>query len=347
MTSFRQLKLARLDNAGVVLGSVDLVLPAEQRASRARMTPWAAAGSGAMAAAGGAAAAAPQVTADSVIDKVVKKDLGLLASELVEKLRVRLRPPAAHSYKLACMRKALDLRRMADTPTYEDAAFVVDPSAGGRHALGTLVHWFEQRDANEAQADDDIPTLAVAEAQFRELCKRLRAAAVLPAFRHWAGASGVVIMKDVYTMTRFSAGCEAYLHLWLNIALKTMNESVVEGMGGVWDRSSPDARHCSFPESVKEAVVAWNGPWPYHAEAVPFVNHTLNHLFGTSDWAGRFTHGDERTYRVPAWASSGGKVVGRRKEEDKGKLPSHFYDTPAPAPAPAPAPILALPLAAE
>ena len=106
--------------------------------------------------------------------------------------------------------------------------------------LGTLVHWFEQRDAKEAQPDDDIPTLAVAGAQFRELCKRLRAAALLPAFRHWAGASGVVIMKDVITMPRFSAGCEAYLHLWVNIALKTMNESVVEGMGGVWDRSSPD-----------------------------------------------------------------------------------------------------------
>ena len=60
-------------------------------------------------------------------------------------------------------------------------------------------------------------------------------------------------------MPRFSAGCEAYLHLWVNIALKTMNESVVEGMGGVWDRSSPDARHCSFEEGVKEAVVAWNG----------------------------------------------------------------------------------------
>ena len=331
MPSFKQLKLHRLDKAGVVLGSVDLVLPTAQRASRGR-NPF-------VQAAGGAAAAAPQVgqvTADSVIDKVVKQDLGLLASELAEKLKVRLRPPAAHSYKLSCMGKALDLRRMADTPAYEDAAFVVTSSAGGRHALGTLVHWFEQRDAKEAQPDDDIPTLAVAGAQFRELCKRLRAAALLPAFRHWAGASGVVIMKDVITMPRFSAGCEAYLHLWVNIALKTMNESVVEGMGGVWDRSSPDARHCSFEEGVKEAVVAWNGPWPYHAEAVPFVNHTLNHLYGTSDWSGHFAHRDERTDRVPAWASTGGKVVARRKKDDKGKLPAHFYDTPAPAPAPAP-----------
>ena len=74
---------------------------------------------------------------------------------------------------------------------------------------------------------------------------------------------------------------------------------------------------------------------------MPFVNHTLNHLFGTSNWEKRFTHGDERTDRVPAWASSGGKVVGRRKKEDKGKLPSQFYDTRAAAPAPAAAPAAA------
>ena len=53
MPSFKQLKLHRLDKAGVVLGSVDLVLPTAQRASRGR-NPF-------VQAAGGAAAAAPQV----------------------------------------------------------------------------------------------------------------------------------------------------------------------------------------------------------------------------------------------------------------------------------------------
>ena len=144
-------------------------------------------------------------------------------------------------------------------------------------------------------------------------------------------------MKDVFTKTRFYEGCQAYLHLWLHCALKTMNESVVEGMGGVWDRSSPDARHVAFESSAKEAVVAWNGPWPYHQEAVPFINHTLTHLFGTASCSSRFTHTASRADQTPAWAQAGGKVVGRHKKEDKGKLPSSMYDTLAPAPAPAPA----------
>ena len=75
--------------------------------------------------------------------------------------------------------------------------------------------------------------------------------------------------------------------------------------------------------------MAWNGPWPYHQEAVPFINHALNHLFGTKDWAQRFTHKNERTEQTPAWAQSGGKVVGRKKREGKGKLPSAMYDTAA------------------
>ena len=97
----------------------------------------------------------------------------------------------------------------------------------------------------------------------------------------------------------------------------------------MWDRSSPDARHCAFESSVKEAVVAWNGPWPYHPEAVPFVNRALDHLFGKQDWASHFTHQDVRVERVPPWAHSGGKVVGRQKREGKGKLPSSMYDTAA------------------
>ena len=96
-------------------------------------------------------------------------------------------------------------------------------------------------------------------------------------------SSRVLLFVNEY-LPRFYDGCQRYLHLWLNCALKTLNEAVVEGMGGVWDRSSPDARHCAFEQSVKEAVVAWNGPRPYHQEAVPFINHALNHLFGTKDW---------------------------------------------------------------
>ena len=131
-------------------------------------------------------------------------------------------------------------------------------------------------------------------------------------------------------MARFYEGTQNYLHLYAHCALKSMNESVVEGMGGVWDRSSPDARHCSFDRSVQEAVVAWNGPWPYHAEAEPFVNHALAHAFGTTQWASHFAHVNERVAQTPAWAQHGGKVIGRHKAQDRGKLPSAMYDTAAP-----------------
>ena len=168
-------------------------------------------------------------------------------------------------------------------------------------------------------------------AQFKLLCGRLREAAGEVTFRSWrGGASGTVIMKSVFTLPRFYLGCEGYLHLWLHCALKTMNESVVEGMGGVWDRSSPDARHCSFEASAKEAVVAWTAPWPYHPSALPFINHALNHLFGTKDWASHFMHINQRVDQANPWTMSGGKVVGRTQREGKGKLLASMYDTPAP-----------------
>ena len=112
-------------------------------------------------------------------------------------------------------------------------------------------------------------------------------------------------------------------------ALKSLNEAVVEGMGGVWDRSSPDARHCSFEHSAEEAVVAWNGPWPYHPEAEAFINHALAHCFGTSDWGSRFQHVDSRVDRLNPWSHAGGKVVVRHRREDKGRLPASMYNTPA------------------
>ena len=256
-------------------------------------------------------------------------DLAGLAKALAEKLTARLRPPTQHAAKLRWMKDALDLRRMADTPAYEAGAFVLEVGVGNRSPLASLQRWMASRDAKEPSIDEDVPSLSDVETQFRLLCERLRKANDEAAFRRWKGASGVIIMKDVFSMPRFYEGCKGYLHLWLHCALKTMNESVVEGMGGVWDRSSPDARHCAFEQSVKEAVVAWNGPWPYHQEAVPFINHALNHLFGTKDWAQRFTHKNERTEQTPAWAQSGGKVVGRKKREGKGKLPSAMYDTAA------------------
>ena len=217
------------------------------------------------------------------------------------------------------MLRALDLRRMADTPAYVQAALHIEPSAGNLSALGSLRKWMASRDVGRlAGVRPDVPSLAVLTSEFTLLSERLRDAhGEHPFSARWAGASGTVIMKDVFTMPRFYEGCQRYLHLFAHCALKSMNESVVEGMGGVWDRSSPDARHCSFERSQEEAVVAWNGPWPYHQEAVPFINRSLTHMFGTSHWSSHFSHLDDRVTRTPAWAQSGGKVVGRHKQETR------------------------------
>ena len=79
--------------------------------------------------------------------------------------------------------------------------------------------------------------------------------------------------------------CEGYLHLFAHCALKTMNEAVVEGMGSMWDASADAVRHPTFQESLEEAVIAWSAPQPFHPEAVPFVNRSLTHLYGTSNWS--------------------------------------------------------------
>ena len=95
-------------------------------------------------------------------------------------------------------------------------------------------------------------------------------------------------------------------------------------MGGVWDRAASSGRHLSFDESVAEAVVAWSAPQPYHAEAVPFINESLEHLFG-SEWAKRFQHQDgARVDRLNPWSHAGGLVV-KRLKKDKRRLPSGLF----------------------
>ena len=67
--------------------------------------------------------------------------------------------------------------------------------------------------------------------QFLELATRLRAAASEAAYSSkWKGASGIVIMKNVFTEPRFYLACEDYLYLWLHMATKSMCEAVVEGI---------------------------------------------------------------------------------------------------------------------
>ena len=74
----------------------------------------------------------------------------------------------------------------------------------------------------------------------------------------------------------------------------------------VWDKCASAERHPDFKTSVEKAVIAWSAPQPYHPEAVPFINHSLNHYFGRYNsgplngqlkpW--NFSHVDQRTGRV-------------------------------------------------
>ena len=90
-----------------------------------------------------------------------------------------------------------------------------------------------------------------------------------------------------------------------------MCEAVVEGMGGIWDRSE---RGGNWITACIEAVVAWNAPKPYHPAAVAFVNHSLDHWAGgAGKWHDRFTHHDSREDR----AMGTGVVMDRHKKEPR------------------------------
>ena len=57
---------------------------------------------------------------------------------------------------------------------------------------------------------------------------------------------------------------------------------------------------------------------------MPFINHSLDHLYGKGKWATKFTHRDTRLDRA-----MGTGVVMSRKKKEVTRLPSSFYDTPA------------------
>ena len=70
----------------------------------------------------------------------------------------------------------------------------------------------------------------------------------------------------------------------------------------------------------------WNSPQPYHPAAIPFINHSLNHLFkGEGKWHDKFTHQDNT--HIERRVGSG--VVMARHKKDPQRLPDSFYDTSA------------------
>ena len=80
-------------------------------------------------------------------------------------------------------------------------------------------------------------------------------------------------------------------------------------------------------------MIAWSAPQPYHQEAMPFINHALNHCFGRhmngpllgqlKQWD--FTHTNAETSRIP-WQPG---VVMARHRRDPLRLPPSAYDIAA------------------
>ena len=166
-----------------------------------------------------------------------------------------------------------------------------------------------------------MPAAIEVQRQLELLSKRLQHASSLPKFSHWAGASGTVIMSDVFTQPRFYSGVADYLYLYSHCASKSMCEAVVEGMGGVWDRSADPRRHPAFETGVEEAVIAWSGPQPWHPEATVFISRALAHAF-PNGWVKEFVHQDERKDRLHV----GHGQVMDRLAQDKPRFPAAAYD---------------------
>ena len=141
----------------------------------------------------------------------------------------------------------------------------------------------------------------------------------------WSGASGTVIMKNVFTEPRFYSKVGDFLYLWLHMATKSMCEAVIEGMGGVWDRSN---RHGSWETAIEEAVVAWNSP--QHPHRWPSPSSTTHSTISSKGRANgmshdKFTHQDNT--HIERRVGSG--VVMARHKKDLQRLPDSFYDTSA------------------
>ena len=236
------------------------------------------------------------------------KELGALAKFLSSTLHSRLQLPDSDAQWFRRMSLCLDFRKMKSDADYCLAAKAKLP-------LKLIYDWLRSRLSDLTM--DDMPTFDAVWDQFVELCSRMRIAAKELPFAKWRNASGTIIKVDIFTNARFYHGCHDYLYLWQHCATKTMCEAVVEGMGSVWDRSATPIRHPNFETGVEESVIAWSAPWPWHPSARPFLNRSLDHLFGSRDkWVNgpAFHHVNQRVEQVKAWDGGAGKVVAKLKE---------------------------------
>ena len=255
--------------------SVDLVLSSERRRS-ASIAVQLGAGSG---------AAMPTSPKEEVL--ATMKELSKLCKFMSETLTIRLTPPEGDVQQFRRMAAVLDFRKMAVDPEY--------CSERKKPVFKLLYDLMESRfsEVDTVPVAPDMPALDIVWEEFVTLCRRMCEAFKQRTFKQrWEGASGTVIKVDIFTNPRFYEGCKNYLYLWLHMATKTMNEAVVEGMGSVWDAAADVKRHPSFDTGVQEAVIAWSAQQPWHPEAKPFLNKSLNLLFKGGQW--NFFHRDVR-----------------------------------------------------
>ena len=250
-------------------------------------------------------------------------ELAKMAEMMGQVLGERLTPPDSEYIFLLAMSKCLDFTKMIS-----DGAAAYCAPERAKPQLRRLYNWLQSRLDDEDDEEDtvpfeDMPPFEPVWQQFEELAKRLQEASKEAAYQKWKGASGTVIMKHVFTEPRFYSKCEDYLYLWLHMATKSMCEAVVEGMGGVWDRSD---RQGNWVTATKEAVIAWNTPKPYHPVATAFIARSLDHWSGgVGKWHDRFTHHDMHHQEREL---SKGVVMERKKREamQSIRLPASFYD---------------------
>jgi len=85
-------------------------------------------------------------------------------------------------------------------------------------------------------------------------------------------ASGTVIMKDLFTVPALHRDLEDILYVFTHLALKIVNEAVVEGMGGMISMHGDKSRGRLRQELTEiEALVHYNFPPLAH----PVTKHTF------------------------------------------------------------------------
>ena len=321
MSEIKQLKLSlrdpRGDDSAAPLQTAKLQLISAGRASR---TANPLGGLAALMGSSGSGRGGGQV--DAEVSKALL-DLSKLAGAMAAILTRRLADPDAEARKIMYMARCLDLRKMAF-----DSSYGV-PEAKPREPLRMLYEWLATRFVYDKGApacveQNGMPSFDVIWQQWQLLLDRLRVASNAAPFKtRWKGASGTVIMQDVFTNPRFYTDCCDFLYLFQHCATKSLCEAVVEGIGGCWDRSSPASRHPSFESGIEEAVIAWSAPQPFHPEAKAFIAKSLHGLFG-DDYSSHFHHSNQQVSRIRAWAGGAGKAVAKHMAT-KPRLPSAFY----------------------